>query len=155
MKYNLRPGESVQEYAMRHTCLLIKSDIPAKYLNGLQEYINTLDKKELNCYINIANDMYDRRTVGNRSLKVSLNAIKLCLKLHKLGHKTFPYICKLATKGWDTAGGTYAFSMPSVHKGDLPQEYFSFGPIEKLIKSDAELDVFYNQHNRCTEIDYR
>ena len=141
MKYNLRPGESVQEYAMRRTCLLIKSDIPAKYLNGLQEYI--------------AHDMYDRRTVGNRSLKVSLNAIKLCLKLHKLGHKTFPYICKLATKGWDTAGGTYAFSMPSVHKGDLPQEYFSFGPIEKLIKSDAELDVFYNQHNRCTEIDYR
>ena len=155
MKYNLRSGESVQDYAFRRTCLLIKTDIPTKYYTELQEYIKTLDKQELNCYIGIAHDMYDRRTVGNRSLKVSLNAIKLCLKLSKLGHKTFPYICKLATKGWDTAGGTYAFSMPAVHKGDLAQEYYSFGPIEKLVKSDSELDVFYNKHNRCTEIDYK
>ena len=155
MKYNLRPGESVQEYAMRRTVLLIKTDVPDKYYKELQEYINTLDKSELNCYIQTAQDMYDRRTVGSRSLKVSLNAIKLCLRLAKMGYKTFPYIQKLATKGWDTAGGTYAFSMPCVHSGEVSKEYYSFGPIEKLVKSDSELDVFYNEHNRCMEIDYR
>ena len=155
MKYNLRPGETLQEYAMRRTTPLIKTDIPTKYYTELQEYINTLDKKELNCYIQIANDMYDRRTIGSRSLKVSLNALKLCLRLSKMGHKTFPYICKLATKGWDTAGGTYAFSMPCVNSGDVSKEYYSFGPIEKLVKSDSDLDVFYNEYNRCMEIDYR
>ena len=152
---NKRPGETVQEYALRRTWLLIKSDIPTKHVVALKEYIDGLSRAELTIYIKIADALYDRRTLGARSIKVTLNSIKLCVKLSKCGYKTFPYIQKLATKGWDTSGGTYSFSMPILTEGLVNSEIFSFGPIENLVKENAELDVGYSEHNRTLEIDYK
>lgn len=151
----MRPDETKQEHAERRTWLLIKSDIPDKHLNALRNYINTLSDDELDVYIKKASDLYDRRTRGAIGIKVSLNAIKLCIKLSKLGYKTFPYIEKLATKGWDTAGGTYSFSMPLLTSGLVNNEIFSFGPIDKLVKENAELDVGYSQSTKALEVDYK
>ena len=106
-------------------------------------------------YIRIAEKLYDMRTLGQTSNKVTLNAIKLCLKLNDLGCRTFPMINKIATRGWDTSGGTYAFSMYALEGDDFAKEYFSFGPIEPMVKKNADLVVFFNEHTRCTEIDYK
>ena len=151
----MRPGETKQSYAARRTWMLVKSDIPDKYYGLIDHYIMNLFEEELDMYIRIAEKLYDMRTLGQTSNKVTLNAIKLCLKLNDLGCRTFPMINKIATRGWDTSGGTYAFSMYAVEGDDFAKEYFSFGPIEPMVKKNADLVVFFNEHTRCTEIDYK
>jgi hypothetical protein len=151
----MRPDETKQDYAMRRTWLLIKTDIPDKHMAALKEYIDGLSEKELDCYVNLANNLYDRRTLGARSIKVTSNAVKMCIKLAKCGYKTFPHIEKLATKGWDTAGGTYSFSMPLLTDGVVNNEIFSFGPINELVKESTELDVGYSEATRALEVDYK
>ena len=151
----MRPGETKQSYAARRTWMLVKSDIPDKYYGLIDNYIMNLFEEELDMYIRIAEKLYDMRTLGQTSNKVTLNAIKLCLKLNDLGCRTFPMINKIATRGWDTSGGTYAFSMYALEGDDFAKEYFSFGPIEPMVKKNADLVVFFNEHTRCTEIDYK
>lgn len=151
----MRPGETKQSYAARRTWMLVKSDIPDKYYGLVDHYIMNLFEEELDMYIRIAEKLYDMRTLGQTSNKVTLNAIKLCLKLNDLGCRTFPMINKIATRGWDTSGGTYAFSMYALEGDDFAKEYFSFGPIEPMVKKNADLVVFFNEHTRCTEIDYK
>ena len=151
----MRPGETKQSYAARRTWMLVKSDIPDKYYGLIDHYIMNLFEEELDMYIRIAEKLYDMRTLGLTSNKVTLNAIKLCLKLNDLGCRTFPMINKIATRGWDTSGGTYAFSMYALEGDDFAKEYFSFGPIEPMVKKNADLVVFFNEHTRCTEIDYK
>lgn len=151
----MRPGETKQSYAARRTWMLVKSDIPDKYYGLIDHYIMNLFEEELDMYIRIAEKLYDMRTLGQTSNKVTLNAIKLCLKLNDLGCRTFPVINKIATRGWDTSGGTYAFSMYALEGDDFAKEYFSFGPIEPMVKKNADLVVFFNEHTRCTEIDYK
>ena len=151
----MRPGETKQAYAARRTWMLVKSDIPDKYYGLIDHYIMNLFEEELDMYIRIAEKLYDMRTLGQTSNKVTLNAIKLCLKLNDLGCRTFPMINKIATRGWDTSGGTYAFSMYALEGDDFAKEYFSFGPIEPMVKKNADLVVFFNEHTRCTEIDYK
>lgn len=49
-----------------------------------------------------------------RGGKISLSAIKIAEQVeNKLGIELFPCVTKIATKGWDLAGGTLAFSMCS------------------------------------------
>lgn len=151
----MRPGETKQSYAARRTWMLVKSEIPDKYYGLIDHYIMNLFEEELDMYIRIAEKLYDMRTLGQTSNKVTLNAIKLCLKLNDLGCRTFPMINKIATRGWDTSGGTYAFSMYALEGDDFAKEYFSFGPIEPMVKKNADLVVFFNEHTRCTEIDYK
>lgn len=151
----MRPGETKQEYAIRRTWLLIKSDIPFKHTVALDEYIKNLSDEELNAYVRMAENLYDRRTLGAKGIKISLNAIKLCLKLSECGYKTFPYIEKIATKGWDTSGGTYSFSIPMLIGMGLNNDICSFGPIERLVASNAKLDVGFCESTRSLEVDYK
>ena len=88
----MRPGETKPSYAARRTWMLVKSDIPDKYYGLLDHYIMNLFEEELDMYIRIAEKLYDMRTLGQTSNKVTLNAIKLCLKLNDLGCRTFPMI---------------------------------------------------------------
>jgi hypothetical protein len=150
----MRDGETKQEYAFRRTFLLIKGDVADNLVQSLITYINSLTDKELDVYIRLAENLYDRRHLGARSIKVSANAIKLCLRLSECDTKTFPYIKKIATKGWDTAGGTYSFSMPVLNTS-IDNEICSFGPIASLLRKDAKLEVFYNEHTRSTEVDFK
>jgi hypothetical protein len=147
-----RPNETIYDYALRRTWLLIKSDIPSKYVVALKNYIDQLSKDDVAIYINIANNLYDRRTLGARSIKVTLNAIKLCVKLAQFGYLTFPYIEKIATKGWSTSGGTYSFSIKTL--SDVGKELFSYEPANLIVKNGTRISVDYNEHTRCTEINF-
>jgi hypothetical protein len=150
-----RPGETDQECALRRTFLLVESDIPAKHIIALNEYIDGLSKEELSLYVEMAQRFYDRRTLGAKRIKVSLNAVKLCIKLSKCGYNTFPYVEKIATKGWDIAGGTYGFSIPLLVCDTANRELFSSIPITDLVKDNVSLDVEYSATKREFEINYK
>ena len=141
------------EQAWKKTCYLMSDNIPDKYVRELYQYTKQLPQKEVEYYVQIAQNWYDRKTLSKSSrIKITTNAVKLCLRLANEGVFTFPLIEKLATKGWDTAGGTYSFSMPLLT--EIPRDIFSFGPIEKLIKKDSVLDIG-NSYYGALEVDYK
>jgi hypothetical protein len=144
----------LQETALRKTFYLVCTDIASKHIVALQNYIASLSKQELDCYINIAQKLYDRKTLGS-SWKVSSNAIKLCVKLSKHGIKTFPFVEKIATKGWDTSGGTYCFAMPILTNDLVNCKIYSFNSADLLAKSKSEISVYYNEHTRSQEVDLK
>lgn len=148
--------DSLREQALRKTVYLMSHNIPDCDFRKLKNYINLLSENELKNYIEIAQRLYDRKTISKSNrIKISPNAVKLCLKLADEGCHTFPYIEKLATKGWSTSDGTYSFSMPLLEgTGAWQKDIFSFGPIEKLIKKDTILDIGYSYHG-ALEVDYK
>jgi hypothetical protein len=148
------PVTELQDRALRKTFYLVQTDVPAKHVIALQNYINSLSEEELTCYINIAQRLYDRKTLGS-SWKVSTNAIKLCVKIAALGVKTFPFVEKIATKGWDTSGGTYCFSMPILTNDLTNCSIYSFNNVDILAKSKTKIDVYYNEHTRLQEVDIK
>lgn len=145
----------LKEHAWKKTGLLLSNRVSDKDVRALCKYIQDLTDAETEIYVNLAQDYYDRKTLTKSSrYKISPNAVKLCLKLAKEGYKTFPYIEKLATKGWSTSGGTYSFSMPLLDSSVTSSEIFSFGPIEKLVKKDAVLDIGTSYYG-ALEVDFK
>lgn len=139
--------------AWKKTCYLMTNNIPDKYVRELNQYIEQLPQKEVEYYVQIAQDWYNRKSkTKSRRIKITTNAVKLCLALAKEGVYTFPLIEKLATKSWSTAGGTYSFCMPIL--SEMPREIYSFGPIEKLVKGDTILDIG-NSYHGLLEVDYK
>jgi hypothetical protein len=120
---------------------------------AIHDYINCLSNEELDAYIELASNFYDWRTLGDKSIKVTLNAVKLCVKLSECGYKTFPYIERVATKGWDTSGGTYSFSIPLLTAYHNNTDIYSYCQIKDLIKESVKLDVCYSESRRAIEID--
>ena len=148
-------ANNIWEQAWKKTCYLMTDNIPDKYVRELHQYIRQLPQKEAEHYVQIAQKWYDRKTLSKSSrIKITVNAVKLCLRLYKEGVLTFPLIEKLATKGWDTAGGTYSFAMPLLEDPAFNREIYSFGPIEKLIKKDSILDIG-NSYYGALEVDYK
>ncbi len=141
--------------AWKKTCLLMTDSIPDKYVRALAKYIEQLSQKETEDYIQIAQNWYDRKTLSKSPrIKITTNAVKLCLKLANEGVNTFPFIEKLATRGWGTAGGTYSFSMPLLTDSVIQRDIFSFGPIDKLVKKDTVLDIG-NSYHGALEVDFK
>lgn len=131
--------------AWKLTCYLMTYNIPDKYIRQLAQYIELLSDEQIEYYVNIAQRWYDIRTIRKSSrIKVTTNAVKLCLKLAEQDVFTFPLIERIATKGWDTAGGTYNFSI--LQLTETPNEIYSTTPIEKLIKKDVILNVRASYH---------
>ena len=148
-------NDNIYEQAWKKTCYLMANNIPDKYVRELYKYIQRLPQREAEYYVQIAQKWHDRKTLSKSSrIKITTNAVKLCLRLDNEGILTFPLIEKLATKGWDTAGGTYSFAMPLLEDLAFNREIYSFGPIEKLIKKDSVLDVG-NSYYGALEVDYK
>lgn len=147
--------EDLENRAIKLSCYLFSRSIPDNLQDKLFEYIRNLSDKYLEYYVEQAQCLYDRKTIS-RSYRhrISPNAIKLCLKLADTGYFVFPYIEKIATKGFDTRGGTYSFSMPLlVAKNALHNDIVSYGPINKLVTKKAKLDIGQN-HFGDLEVDY-
>ena len=148
-------NDELKSTAWKKTGLLMTNSIPDKDVCALAEYIMQLSQKETEIYVNIAQMWYDRKTIFKSGrIKITPNAVKLCLKLAKEGVNTFPLIEKLATKGWSTADGTYSFSMPLLTDSVNQRDIFSFGPIDKLIRKDTVLDIG-NSYHGALEVDFK
>ena len=141
-----------KEIALRKIFYLVTTDIPSKYVVAIHEYVKSLSDEEVACAIDIAQKLYDRKTIRGASWKVSKNAIKLCLKIAKNDIHVFPFIEKIATRGWDTAGGTYCFSMPILTKDSVNNHVYSNEESSFLASNKTNIIVEYNESKRQTEV---
>lgn len=80
----------------------------------LFNYLDILTDNELIYFLNIID------YIGNYPcVKITRSSILLTLKIYEqIGIKVFPYIEKIATKGFDIAGGSYAFGMYILDEGN-------------------------------------
>ena len=90
--------------------------IPTRYFTtafGMHERWDFINK--------YADDCWEKAKKYNEQNKISKNAVAVAERIEKdLGIKLFPLITKIACKGFDIGGGTYAFSMTDING----QEYY-------------------------------
>ena len=116
----------------------------------LYEYVERLNSVQYQDFVKNVYRLVDRKTKGNKRAKITHNAIRLTLRIEEADNniRVFPFIEKLATKGWPTSDGTYSFSMPILISSGkdideyIENEIYSFGPIEKLVSKKNTIDIY-------------
>lgn len=98
----------------------------------IQNYINKLSKLEKYNFDLILNDaIYSR-------LKITHNAIRLTLKLYRdTNIKVFPWVLKIACKGYSINDGTYSFFMYLL--STYLQDVYSYCKIKDLLLKDNKI----------------
>ena len=80
--------------------------------------------------------------IGQYRNHISLTAAPLAIKIYdQLELITFPFIHRVACRGWDTAGGTWAWSMKVVSGGQYTEDVGSADPVKYCLKKDVILDI--------------
>ena len=132
-----------------HMTSIMADSVTEKDEDLLFDYVTRLKPIQYQSFVRNMYRLIDRKTKGNKRAKITHNAIKLALRIEQVDSiRVFPFIEKIATKGWDTKGGTYSFSMPIlVSTGKDIDEYieneiYSFGPIDKLVSNKNTLDIY-------------
>ena len=78
--------------------------------------------------------------IGQFRNHISLTAVPLATKIYgQLEIITFPFIQRVACRGWDTSGGTWAWSMNTVSRGQYMGDVGSTDPVRYLLKKNVEL----------------
>lgn len=132
-----------------HMTSIMSDSVTEKDEDLLYDYITRLKPIQYQSFVRNVYKLIDRKTKGNKRAKITHNSIRLALRIEEIDDiRVFPFIEKIATKGWDTKGGTYSFSMPIlVSTGKDIDEYieneiYSFGPIDKLVSNKNTLDIY-------------
>jgi len=89
-------------------------------------------------FIHELNELYWRnKYIGSYRNHISLTAIPLANKIYEqLEIVTFPFIQRVACRGWDTAGGTWAWPMSTLHS-----DIGSSDPVKYLLKKTVKLEM--------------
>ena len=132
-----------------HMTSIMADSVTEKDEDLLYDYVTRLKPIQYQSFVRNVYRLVDRKTKGNKRAKITHNAIKLALRIEQVDSiRVFPFIEKIATKGWDTKGGTYSFSMPIlVSTGKDIDEYieneiYSFGPIDKLVSKKNIIEIY-------------
>ena len=132
-----------------HMSSIMADSVTEKDEDLLYDYITRLKPIQYQSFVRNVYKLIDRKTKGNKRAKITHNAIRLALRIEEVDNtRVFPFIEKIATKGWDTKGGTYSFSMPILISNGkdideyIDNEIYSFGPIYKLISNKNKLDIY-------------
>ena len=132
-----------------HMSSIMADSVTEKDEDLLYDYITRLKPIQYQSFVRNVYKLIDRKTKGNKRAKITHNAIRLALRIEEVENtRVFPFIEKIATKGWDTKGGTYSFSMPILISNGkdideyIDNEIYSFGPIDKLISNKNKLDIY-------------
>ena len=132
-----------------HMSSIMADSVTEKDEDLLYDYITRLKPIQYQSFVRNVYKLIDRKTKGNKRAKITHNAIRLALRIEEVDNtRVFPFIEKIATKGWDTKGGTYSFSMPILKSNGkdideyIDNEIYSFGPIDKLISNKNKLDIY-------------
>jgi len=144
-EYNVEIGR-----LFAHMTSIMSDSVTEKDEDLLYDYVSRLKPIQYQSFVRNVYRLIDRKTKGNKRAKITHNAIRLTLRIEEIDRnlRVFPFIEKLATKGWSTSDGTYSFSMPIlVSKGTDIDEYieneiYSFGPIEKLVSNKNTIDIY-------------
>lgn len=133
-----------------HMTSIFADSVTEKDEDLLYDYVTRLKPIQYQSFVRNVYKLIDRKTKGNKRAKITHNAIRLTLRIEEADKsiRVFPFIEKLATKGWPTSDGTYSFSMPIlVSIGTdidefIENEIYSFGHIDKLISKKNELEIY-------------
>lgn len=133
-----------------HMTSIMADSVTEKDEDLLYDYITRLKPIQYQSFARNVYKLIDRKTKGNKRAKITHNAIRLTLRIEEKDKniRVFPFIEKLATKGWPTSDGTYSFSMPIlISNGNDIDEYieneiYSFGPIDKLVSKKNKIDIY-------------
>ena len=78
--------------------------------------------------------------VGEFRNHISLTAVPLATKIYKqLNIITFPFIQRIACRGWDTSGGTWAWAMDTVSDGQERSNTGSADSPKYLLRKKVKL----------------
>lgn len=78
--------------------------------------------------------------IGGYRNHISLTAVPLATKVYEqLGIITFPFIHRVASRGWGTSGGTWAWSMDCVSEGQHIGDIGSTDPVKYLLRKPVML----------------
>lgn len=133
--------------------IYLKTDVKRLYTDSvtikdkelIDNYINILSKEELEIFRQLYHDCKYNRKKCN----ITHNSIQLTLKVYKdLDIKTFPYINKIACKGWDLSGGTYAYSLYLL--SEYKREIYSCWRVRDCLRKSYDLDII----NSCFMNDF-
>jgi len=131
------------EYIIKY----LKSDNLTKdYNDKLTNFIENLNIDELILFQKLAEDFkYNKKYLGWKKYKISKNSIDLMIKIFEHTEiKVFPYVSKVAGKGWSISDGSFAWGMYRLD-GEYPtkQIYSDIRANECLKKCyELEYDIY-------------
>jgi hypothetical protein len=122
---------------------LYTDSISEKSVEILDNYIDGLNDKEYERFCELLESfIYNRKYRGQRKYMITNNSVSLTIKiLNEVGHKVFPYINKVATKGWNLSGGTMAWSMFDLNVGkyELHTEIYCDFRVKDCLKKNSKI----------------
>ena len=115
---------------------LYRQEVVSKCL----EYFNRFPENKEWFSEEFAELAWANKFVGQFRNHISLTAVPLANKIYaQLEVIAFPFIHRVACRGWDTSGGTWAWSMKTVSKGQFLGDIGSTDPVRYLLKKSVEL----------------
>lgn len=112
-----------------------------KIKNLLAEYYFSLTEKEKKIFQKYSEKFWLYYKSGAKKYKISKNAILIAIRLKKeCNISCYPFVEKIATKGWSTSGGTFSWSM-RILEGDTEKEIFSFEPTANIINKKYNIFI--------------
>lgn len=107
----------------------------------LCEYYNSLTSEEQELFEEMSDKYYDFKRMGSRGYNISYSAVLIATRLKKeCGYTCYPMIEKIARKGWSTADGTFAWSIPLLKLQGF-NEINCFEPTSWFTLKKTKLDV--------------
>ena len=127
-------------YTRKLCSLAVLSD--EKIQDALSSYFDNLNEAEKECFRKFSKRFAAWAEMGTKKYKISKNAIKIAIRLKdELGVVCYPFIEKIATKGWSTNGGTFSWSMQRLDCGEVERDISSFEPTSMFVSKRYKLSV--------------
>ena len=113
-----------------------------KALKFLCDYYESLNEEERYVFEDIADEYYYLTKQGSKKFKITQNGIYIAKRIKdELGISCYPVIEKIATKGWSTSDGTFAWSMRKLMSGSFQADIHSFEPVREYRIKDSVLNI--------------
>lgn len=113
-----------------------------KLKNILAAYYSLLNEDEKTCFEKYSEQFHQFAKRGAKKYKITKNAILIALRLkNELGVTCYPFIEKVATRGWGTDGGTFSWSMRILSNSAIEQEICSLEPASMFINKKYKLTI--------------
>jgi len=127
------------EYIIKY----LKSDnLTEQDHNKLTQYLNLLNINELILFQKLAEDFkHNKKYLGWKKYKISKNSIDLMIKIYEHTEiKVFPYISKVAGKGWSLSDGSFAWGMYRLDGSYPTKQIYSDIRASECLKKCYELE---------------
>ena len=128
------------DFATRRLCAsaLFKDK---KSANLLCLYFQSLNDCEQTKFLELSERFYNFIKCGSRKYKITKNSVYIANRIkQELKIPCYPFIEKIATKGWSTSDGTFSWGMTLLN-GCVEKELYSFEPVKLYLRKNTELNI--------------